>query len=240
MHSEDKHVSLEQTVGLPGNYSMPTYMPMQPMYYQQYGAPMGMMGPSLMTNAAYASQMAAARAAFAAQQASQQAFSKMSSLSSSLPGGSTGGLSQGLNTIQAIVNWISSGRYDFPHGENVDFFHNRICFDKVCRHDPEMTNDLPTEWLRRASPIANYAQKPPTPKLVHEMVPKPDQKFSLIPYENLSKSKVSYCDGIHIPNGIELRVSNIPTENVVKVSSLFQISILAIPLSRTLAINEFL
>jgi hypothetical protein len=85
---------------------------------------------------------------------------------------------------------MQSARFDDPAGGEIDFFHNRLCFDSVCKHDPEMTNDLYTEWLRRAVPMRDDGSAPNAPEQQFsaqmELNP-PLQKFSLIPYQDLKK-----------------------------------------------------
>jgi hypothetical protein len=79
-------------------------------------------------------------------------------------------------------NWVRSGRYDFPvGGSDIDFYHNRLCFDEPCKYDPENSGDYSMEWLRRAVPLREY----PYPPIFHPMqleISKPDREYSLIPY----------------------------------------------------------
>lgn len=81
-------------------------------------------------------------------------------------------------------NWIRSARYDFPEGGDIDMYNNRLCWGSVCKHDPQSSNNLNTEWLRRAVPMRDYPS-PPAFHSMHGEISPPDRECSLIPYDEI-------------------------------------------------------
>lgn len=89
-----------------------------------------------------------------------------------------------------LGKYVETLRYDDPVGGEIDTFHNRLCFDSVCKHDPEMTNDLNTEWLRRAVFMRDDGSAPNAPEQQHSthlLFKRPHQRFFLVPYQDATK-----------------------------------------------------
>ena len=99
-------------------------------------------------------------------------------------------MSAASNPANMSAGWLGSARYDNPHGGEIDTFHNRLCFDSVCKHDPEATNDLNTEWLRRSIPAEPVAVTGIPLKPFQFEVPRPDRLMSLTPYDAVSGKDV--------------------------------------------------
>ena len=99
--------------------------------------------------------------------------------------------------------WVRSARYDEPDGGEFDLFNHRLCWDNVCRHDPESSNDLMMEWLRRAAPMRDYR----TPLVFHTMqgmLNKPDREFSLVPYNDWKRPSCNSRE-VHMVSGVAVR-----------------------------------
>ena len=229
-YNMNDYMSFETNVYMPVNY-----VPYQwGSHYPQYGFmfpqnPLGM--------AQAAAQVAMLQTTAKAAQAAQALAQKIPPLTLPISGGRSTGMA---STATGIKEWLESGKYDFPYGEDIDFFHNRICFDKVCKHDPEMTNDLATEWLRRSIPIAPYKPAPPKPQPLLMQVPKPLQRYSLIPYEDVSKGKVVCGSQVRMPNRSPIYPSLSPMNNVGnKQNALGLIKISSIPIEPTMMIADF-
>ena len=181
------------TTGVPGYMGGgPYYYPPPPQYYAQPNTGAMLMATS--QQAALMQGQAMAQGAAAAAQLTSNIMSK------AMMGSGTSG-SQPLNQAMQIAEWMKSGRYDFPHGGEIDTFHNRLCFDEVCKHDPEMTSSLSMEWLRRAVPVwKSSASKIAKIERMHAMVPKPDLRYNLVSYGFKSGS-------VRVPSGgIDLKV----------------------------------
>jgi hypothetical protein len=154
-----------------------------------------------------ASQQATLMQGQAMAQGAAAAAQLMSKATSGLMMGGSASSSQPLNQAMQMAEWIKSGRYDFPHGGDIDTFQNRLCFDQVCKHDPEMTSSVSMEWLRRAVPVwQSSASKIAKVERVHAMLPKPDMKHTLLPYGFKAGT-------VRVPSGgVDLKVGEqIPT-----------------------------
>jgi hypothetical protein len=93
-------------------------------------------------------------------------------------------------------NWVRSARYDFPEGGEIDTYNNRLCWGEVCKHDPQTSNDLNMEWLRRAVPIREYPA-PPEFHMMHGQLSRPDREFSLIPYDDVKNGNQNCFSKVH-------------------------------------------
>ena len=157
---------------------------------------------------------AAAGGMMAASQSVAGGMARASQLMSG-PVGGAGGMVGGI-VGGKTGQWLASARYDNPAGGDIDTFHNRLCFDQVCRHDPEMTQDLSTEWLRRAIPMRDYPHIP-SPKPLHAIVPKPHQLYSLVPYQDAAKGGTCARE-VHMHDTIELETASAPAHPLVLIN----------------------
>ena len=214
------YMSFETNIDAPVNYTPSGWGP-----YPQPGF-MFPQNPLLMAQAAAqaATQAAMLQAAAKAAQAAQILAQNIPPVTLPVLGGGI------TSTASGIKEWLESGKYDFPYGGKIDFFHNRICFDKVCKHDPEMTSDLSTEWLRRSIPIAPYKPAPPKPQHILMHVPKPLQRYSLVPYEDVSKGKIVCGSQVRMPGRSPINPSLSPMNNIGSKSALGLVKISAISL----------
>jgi hypothetical protein len=238
-YDPNQFMAMERRVDPPVNFVPPEW----PQYHPQQGP--GYMLPNMQGMAQAAAQGAMLQGmAYASQGIAQTMQGANAALANMQPPQLfAGGGGSHAASAKGIVDWLKSGRYDFPHGKDIDFFHNRLCFDKPCKHDPEMTNSISTEWLRRSTPIAQYKPAPPKPQPMLKIVHKPDQRYSLIPYQNVSKGKVVCASRVRLPNGLPLRFSRVPTEDIlrgfdIKTSVGEPLHLVAIDRFRT--INSFL
>lgn len=107
-----------------------------------------------------------------------------------------------------LKRFVDTARFDDPvGGTNIDLFHNRICFDSaVCKHDPEMTNDLNTEWLRRAVYMrdAFLPTKKSFPQTSTQLqLATPHARFQLIPFEDAQKRPNECKTFVHIKDSFD-------------------------------------
>ena len=107
-----------------------------------------------------------------------------------------------------LKRFVDTARFDDPvGGANIDFFHNRICFDTAaCKHDPEMTNDLNTEWLRRAVPMrdAFIPTRKSFPQTFTQLqLGAPHARFQLIPFEDMRKGPNECKTFVHIKDSFD-------------------------------------
>lgn len=173
----------------PSTYTDPMLALRQAMWQSQMQAYMALQQAQLA--AQMAMQEAAMKAQMTAQAAAAAAMAKMSSIGT---GGGSSGMAGGK------MGWITSARFEDPVGGDIDFYHNRLCFDGVCKYDPEGTEDINMEWLRRAIPMREYPYREeiqPPQRLWH----RPDQRYSLIPFEDIRRvgwQKV-YLPNAHTP-----------------------------------------
>lgn len=208
-YNPNDYMSLEKTVDFPMNYVPKSYGYSQPpgTYFDPNAFAAQAMQALIMKNMAQAAKAA---------QAASNVAGKLGGMSLFGAGASKGSASGG---ALGMANWVKSGRFDFPYGKDIDFFHNRLCFDRVCRHDSEMTQDLNMEWLRRASPA--YDTKSfikIKPKPVQMLIPKPGLKYSVIPYGDVKNGSSQCSSGVvHLPNGLRLHLSHKSTQDVLGI-----------------------
>ena len=168
---------------------------------------LGSLAAGAIGGASMLAQQAALNAAMAAQSAAMQA--KMAAVQA----GTAVGMSAynaaaskfgPLGMIGKYMFWRNSGKFDNPSGGDIDFYHNRLCFGEPCKFDPNNTNDLNIEWLRRAVPMRDYPFRPPrTP--IQLLIPKPDREFSLIASHDPGK-----CPGqVHMVSGVDVKMSSL-------------------------------
>jgi hypothetical protein len=93
------------------------------------------------------------------------------------------------NDLKNSLNSKLLINFDKPAGGEIDTLRYRQCYGQVCMHDPNGTNNLNTEWLRRAAPEEPYKSPairiPPRPHL-HHMAEKPQREVELVPYWQVS------------------------------------------------------
>ncbi len=102
-------------------------------------------------------------------------------------------------------NWVRSARYDFPAGGDIDTYNYRLCWGNVCKHDPQSSNDLNMEWLRRAVPMRDYPSAPSF-ETMHKEFTRPDRECSLIPYDEIKdlKSDRNCFSKVYTPTGVPI------------------------------------
>jgi len=213
-YNMNDYMSFESNVDPPANYIPREWNFRFPNFNFQ-------LPPNLLGMAQAAAQAAAQQAAQAAMmQGMAKAAEAAQALAANIPPISLPGpLNSAMSTASGIKAWFDSGRFDFPHGGDIDFFHNRICFGKVCKHDPEMTGDVGTEWLRRSVPIAPYKPGPPKAQPMLLIVPRPLQKYSLVPYENVTKGRITCASRVKLPNGVGLEISPVAAGEILDKKS---------------------
>ena len=161
-------------------------MPLPTMEYHQYqyygGAPF--YGPGALNQMSQAAMLLAQQAKLAAEQFALNASIQAKAAAAKLA--SNTAASAGTRALTAIpgpvgkyILWKNSAKFENPSGGDIDLYHNRLCFDAPCKHDPNSSNDLEMEWLRRAAPMREYPYVPPrTP--IQLLIPKPDREYNLI------------------------------------------------------------
>ena len=215
--NDNDYMSLEKNIDFPMNFVPKPYSYQLPGFYFDPSALAAQaMQAALMKSMAKAAKAADAAGKFAG---------KMSGTKIPGRGGGSGSKSSG---SKGIEEWIKSGRFDFPYGKEIDFFHNRLCFDKVCRHDPEMTQDLNMEWLRRAAPAYDTKSMVKLKvKPVQLLMSKPALKYSIIPYGDVKNGSSQCTSGvIHLPNGLHLKLSDKSTQDVLGIP---KVTVAAVP-----------
>ena len=110
-------------------------------------------------------------------------------------------------TASKLKRFVETARFDDPvGGASIDLFHNRICFDNACKHDSEMTNDLNTEWLRRAIPMGDafIPTKKSFPQTFTQLqLGAPHARFQLIPLEDMRKGPNECKTFVHIKDSFD-------------------------------------
>ena len=174
-------MSLESDVPFPwfvGRHYVPGYGPMFPTIY--------LPPPSTITPQGVA-QLMAQQKLVQGILAMQSSMNKASAMS-------------GQGTSGEIMGWLKSARYDDPVGGKIDTFHNRLCFDSVCKHDPESSEDLSMEWLRRAIPMRETPHNPDFENF-ETLLPRPDREFALIPFQDIGREGATK---VYVPQSVDI------------------------------------
>jgi hypothetical protein len=130
----------------------------------------------------------------------------------------------GQGTSGDIMSWLKSARYDDPVGGQIDTFSNRLCFDSVCKHDPENSENLSMEWLRRAIPMQDNPRNPDFQQ-AELILPRPDREFSLVPFQDIGREGATK---VHVPRSVDITRADLGP------------MLFALPYSRSSSINSFL